>query len=271
MISINNRSLYCSLAIAVLSLLFTVSVEGDGRARAGVTPLEIRSDNLELVLSSYRYVAVLFYDKSVASGAVFDAYIEACELIDELAPGAIMAHVSVDTPGSSIAEFVEAYGISIPSMQVFRRSELMYYRGPTLTTVVPVEEEEEETGDHAEDIDVGSGSDSGSDSDNDNSLSERIAAYFESDSQPSISLLESIDEMLYALHQNPLTVVIAIFPASDIALELGSESRAIRSRGGDSVSGGHKVAEDDGGFLLDQGYSLDAWGQYLATADILKG
>ena len=68
-----------------------------------------------------------------------------------------------------------------------------------------------------------------------------IAEYIRGDSQPSIHSLATFDEVKLALKNRVHAVVLGFFPTAEVSDE-GSD-----------------------------GYSMDAWGQYQAAADSLRG
>jgi len=88
---------------------------------------ELTASTLDLALAR-PFAAILFYDKSSAGQALTTVWEGAAQLLDSLPDDATMA--TVDGTDSELKELVDAYGITIPSIRVFRRSVMGEYRGP---------------------------------------------------------------------------------------------------------------------------------------------
>ena len=95
----------------------------------GIDLLHLEASNFDLVLASSKYAAVLFYDKSATGVDLIKNWENASILINELHDDATMA--KIDGTDSELKELIDAYGISVPSIRVFRRSIMGDYRGPS--------------------------------------------------------------------------------------------------------------------------------------------
>ena len=91
--------------------------------------IEIQATNFEMVLSSYRYAAILFHDSSTTH--LFDEWKKAAELPALKAisdSDCIMAHMNADDP--EIEEVKLTYALSTPGIKIFRRGIMSDWRGP---------------------------------------------------------------------------------------------------------------------------------------------
>ena len=98
---------------------------------AGVDVLELNGGSFDLALqSSSLYLAVLFFDKSQAGRALVEVWEQAAVAVESLPDDAALG--KVDGTDAEMKEVIEAYGITVPSIRVFRRSVMGEYRGPSL-------------------------------------------------------------------------------------------------------------------------------------------
>lgn len=89
----------------------------------------LEANQLDLTLAANAYAAVLFADKSQAGSELSLAWAGAAELLESLPDDATLA--IVDGTDVELKEVVEAYGITVPSIRVFRRGVMGDYRGPS--------------------------------------------------------------------------------------------------------------------------------------------
>ena len=94
--------------------------------------LEIQGVNFELVISSYKYTAVLFYDKSIEGKQLEDEWIQASDMLEGLQEDRELA--KIDGSDSDSIELIEAYNITLPSIRVFRNGIMASYTGPVSYT-----------------------------------------------------------------------------------------------------------------------------------------
>jgi hypothetical protein len=59
--------------------------------------LQLQGDNFELALTSYKYIAILFYDDSRAGNSIRREWLEASNLATELPSDSEMAMVKYDS------------------------------------------------------------------------------------------------------------------------------------------------------------------------------
>ncbi|KAJ1430041.1 hypothetical protein B484DRAFT_449113 [Ochromonadaceae sp. CCMP2298] len=180
------------LLVACIALALTAAKE----------VLELQGINFELALTSYKYLAVLFYDETDFGMNLENNWSLAAESIAGLPQDGEMAKISGDDP--DLKELIEAYGIAVPSVKVFRRGIMGDYRGP---------------------LD-----------------SEGIAKYVAEDAEPSVRYIKTVEEMQRVVEGNLNTVIFSVFNEADMVEDTSAE-----------------------------GYSIDAWGQYQAAADSLRG
>jgi hypothetical protein len=72
--------------------------------------------------------------------------------------------------------------------------------------------------------------------------SEGIAKYVTEDAEPSVRYINTVEEMQRVVEGNLNTVIFSVFNEADMVEDTSAE-----------------------------GYSIDAWGQYQAAADSLRG
>lgn len=77
---------------ASLLLLITLLNASFGREL-----LELQGDNFELALTSYKYIAILFYDDSRAGNSIRREWVQASHLANDLPPDSEMAMVTLFT------------------------------------------------------------------------------------------------------------------------------------------------------------------------------
>lgn len=99
------------------------------RAISAIELVNLEASTLDLALASSKYAAVLFADKSETGLDLTIVWEKAASLIDDLHDDAIMA--MVDGTDLELKELVDAYGIVVPSIRIFRRSVMGDYRGPS--------------------------------------------------------------------------------------------------------------------------------------------
>eukprot|EP01039_Chlorochromonas_danica_P001573 gene1573-1718_t len=144
--------------------------------------LELESTNFELTLTAYKYIAILFYDESLQGKRLEKAWIDAATLLKEedLPEDCEIAKTLGSEP--DLKELIDAYGITVPSIRVFRRGIISEYRGPL-------------------------------DSD------EGIADFLKEDSLPSVKRVSSIQEMKGVLEIVTQTAVFGFFKEEDMVDE----------------------------------------------------
>lgn len=132
---------------------------------------EITSFDLELTLSNNRYLVILFYDDSNAGIALNKHFDDAVNSIgiNELAEFSDVVKLAATDP--NIQEIIDAYGITLPTIKVFRRGIMSDYRGPVDTA-------------------------------------KNIATYIKQDSKPSVIMIDSLDELKSSLQSSDNTVVL---------------------------------------------------------------
>jgi len=91
--------------------------------------LNLEASGFEMALGNYHYVACLFYDSSAAGQALMTAWEGAAAALEQLPEDAALGQV--DGTDGEMKEVLEAYGITVPSIRVFRRSVMGDYRGPS--------------------------------------------------------------------------------------------------------------------------------------------
>mmetsp|Transcript_27075 Transcript_27075/g.45348 ORF Transcript_27075/g.45348 Transcript_27075/m.45348 type:complete len:673 (+) Transcript_27075:61-2079(+) len=183
--------------------------------------LQLQGVNFELALTSYNYLAVLFFDDSELGQTMEQRWSEAAAGIKELSLDGEMGKISSDD--ADMKELIEAYGIEVPTIRVFRRGIMGDYRGPM-----------------------------------DSSTS--VANYIVEDSKPSVKRITSQQQMQELVEGNMNTIVFSLFSAEDIDGDDEEEDASVSSSSGADSSSGAM-----------EGYSIDAWGQYQAAADSLRG
>ena len=142
--------------------------------------LEIQGVNFELVVSSYKYTAVLFYDKSIEGKQLEDEWIQANDMLEGLQEDRELA--KIDGSDSDSIELIEAYNITLPSIRVFRNGIMASYTGPYENA-------------------------------------KAIADFILDDSEPSVRIVETLDELKEDLKANQKTVVLGFFQESDVTEE----------------------------------------------------
>jgi len=103
---------------------------------------------------------------------------KAAALLDEMHEEGEMAKINGADP--ELKELIDAYGITVPSVRVFRRGVMADYRGP---------------------LDGAVGSD----------VASKIAAYIKEDSQPSVQVATSLVEIKHLLSNSLRSVVLGFF------------------------------------------------------------
>ena len=114
---------------------------------------------------------ILFYDDSNAGIALNKHFDDAVNSIgiSELAEFSDIVKLAATDP--NIQEIIDAYGITLPTIKVFRRGIMSDYRGPVDT-------------------------------------SKNIATYIKQDSKPSVIMIDSLDELKSSLQSSDNTVVL---------------------------------------------------------------
>ena len=142
----------------------------------GIHLLELEGSNFELALTSNRYVSILFYDDSATGKKLEANWGKAAALLDDLHEEGEMAKINGADP--ELKELIDAYSITVPSVRVFRRGVMADYRGPL---------------DGAGDV------------------ASKIAAYVKEDSQPSVQLASTLEEIKHLLSRSLRSVVLGFF------------------------------------------------------------
>lgn len=187
-----HRLGFLTLLIALVLLHLSLGLEMN----------DMEGSNFEAVLASNKYAAILFYGNSAASQLYKDVWMNAASLIstnsrstntDVLSLHSESEMTMVDGTDSKLQEIIEAYGIELPSIKIFRRGILNDYRGPHFTQEALQDKE---------------------------AFEREIAAYVSSDSKPSITTLDDV-----VLVKNTLTrdhdhaIVLGFFDSHDIKEE----------------------------------------------------
>lgn len=139
--------------------------------------IEIQATNFEMVLTSYRYAAILFHDANTPH--LLDEWRKAVEspTIKAISDSeCIMAHMDAEDP--EIEEVKLTYALSTPGIKVFRRGIMSDWRGPF--------------------------------------EAEAIAAYVREDSKPSVVMMDSVSEIKATLLKRNKTIVIGFFNEDDL-------------------------------------------------------
>lgn len=142
--------------------------------------LEIQGVNFELVISSYKYTAVLFYDKSIEGKQLEEEWIQASDMLEGLQQDRELA--KIDGSDSDSSELIEAYNITLPSIRVFRNGIMASYTGPYEN-------------------------------------SKAIADFILEDSEPSVRIVETLEELKEDLKSNVKAVVLGFFQENDVTEE----------------------------------------------------
>jgi len=170
--------------------------------------LRLDSGNFELAITNYAYVAVAFLDSSPESEFLEKQWELAAPLIsqkwDDQDDRELPAVAVIDGEDPDIAEIVDLYGISLPGVRVFRNSMLYDYVGPY--------------------------------------EAHPASSFIIEDSQPSVTLLQSIDDLFDQLSESDL-IVVGLFEDEEL---------------------------EDGG-MMEGGLVLSPWGHFQAAADALRG
>lgn len=90
--------------------------------------LVLNSNSFEVSITAYQYLAILFYDSSQQGELLEYEWDEAAVSLQTLSINAQMAKILGTEP--ELKEIIDAYGIPIPSVLVFRNGILMDYQGP---------------------------------------------------------------------------------------------------------------------------------------------
>lgn len=134
--------------------------------------LKLQNVNFELAVSSYKYIAILFYDDSKESTKLTNSWLEAAKSVNGLDVDSEIAMIDGSDP--NLKEITDAYSIVTPSIKVFRRGIMAEYRGPL--------------------FDV-----------------KGMAAYLVEDAQPSVRIVSSLSEMKRSLKTQQKTIVLGFF------------------------------------------------------------
>jgi hypothetical protein len=190
---------------ATMYFFVTLTLLGLLRQACGKEVVELYGTNFELALSTYKYVAVLFFDDSKEGQRMRNEWATACASIDlgDMPEDSEMASISGADP--DLQEIVDAYGLVVPSIKVFRRGVMAEFRGPT--------------------------------------DSAGIAQYVKDDSQPSVMRINSMAELKAVVEAYPTPILFGLIEEPETL------------DGYDSI----------------EGYGIDAWGQFHAAADSLRG
>eukprot|EP01038_Epipyxis_sp_PR26KG_P004202 gene4202-5975_t len=202
--SINHCITYSLTLFLSSELLHYISpVSASSNELVSKKVLQMQGDNFELALTSYKYIAILFYDNSELGSSMVENLENAVEDIpfSALPKDTEIAMISGSDP--ELKEIIDAYGLNVPCMRVFRRGIMSEYRGPYDP--------------------------------------EGMSSYLIADAQPSIQAISTIKELGQVLGRNLNSVILGIFNEDE-------------------------MSED-----VIEGYSMDAWGQFQATADSLRG
>lgn len=111
--------------------------------------LELESNTFEVTLTAFNYLALLFYDESDKGKKLESIWKKAAALLDDTMPAnsqmgqvrcalltsLLTTHILMQILGSDpdLKEIIDAYGISVPSIIVFRKGAPTDYRGPYLS------------------------------------------------------------------------------------------------------------------------------------------
>ena len=114
---------------------------------------------------------ILFYDDSNAGIALNKHFDDAVDSLDsnDLAEYSDVVKLSATDP--NIQEIIDAYGITLPTIKVFRRGIMSDYRGPVDTAT-------------------------------------NIANYIKEDSKPSVIMVDSLDQLKSSLQSSDNTIVL---------------------------------------------------------------
>lgn len=143
--------------------------------------LELESTNLELTLTAYHYLAILFYDDSEKSDQLLHMWEEtATKLPEEFPQNSEIAKIYAKN--YELDELITAYNIQVPSIQIVRRGDLNSYRG-SLT-------------------------------------SDDLVSYLSKDSKPPIERISSLKALKSFIKSSNETIVFGLFSESDISEDL---------------------------------------------------
>ena len=95
--------------------------------------VELQSLNFELAITSYQYVAVLFYDSSEKGRSLTLSWTDAAKSVNKLCKDCEMAMIDASDP--ELKERVDAYMLNVPCIRIFRRGIMGDYRGPVINPI----------------------------------------------------------------------------------------------------------------------------------------
>lgn len=226
--------------------------------------LELESNTFEVTLTAFQYLAILFYDLTEKGQLLESNWEKAANLLgDSIPDGAQMAKVrkrlyicycklhvysywnrfaitlnQILASDSDLKEIIEAYGISVPSVLIFRKGALADYRGPYDSKGIAQY--------IAEDVKVSIVV----------SLFNVAIAYGANlcilSLQPSISFLDSLETVKSVLSQSSTAVVLGFFRSEDINLESEDSERAALENWGQF----HSAADSLRGYVASPQISL---------------
>lgn len=160
----------------------------------GKEVLELRGVNFELALSSYQYVAILFYDATEKGKQLENSFKDAALNLDSLNRNCEIA--KIDSQEADVKEILDAYGIKTPSIKVFRKGIMTDYRGPFTNN-------------------------------------KEMASFILEDSKPSVRVIKTLVEMKKSLQNQISTAVIGFFSENEDMMieEENAESYSVRPWG----------------------------------------
>lgn len=139
--------------------------------------IKLEAVNFELAITSYPYVAILFYDTSEKSKVLEKHWDEVVNLLADFKMDGELAKMNIADP--EMKEIVDAYRLRGTSIKVFRRGQMVDYRGP-------------------------------------DDSAQRMADYIRQDCKPSIQFLKTFDDIRKPLKNRSNTIVIGFFGSADV-------------------------------------------------------